>query len=225
MEKLNSPCYKIASFEINHIPLIKRISKTNKPIILSTGMSTIKEINEAVKIIKKYGCNKFALLKCASTYPANPSDCNIITIKNMIKKYKCPVGLSDHTLGIGVSVAAITLGACIIEKHLTLDRSIPGLDSKFSLEPSEFKLLVQEINNAIDAVGQIKYGPTKNEKKSMFLKRSIYVSQDIMKGEKFSKKNISVVRPGYGKHPREFENIIGKIAKRNYKSGMPLNKI
>ncbi len=222
--KLKVPAIKIASFENNHIPLIKKISTTNIPIIMSTGMASIKEIEESIKIIKKNSKNSFALLKCTSTYPASPKNSNLKTIIDMKKKFKCEIGLSDHTLGNGSAISAIAYGATIIEKHFTLDRAEGGVDSQFSLEPQEFKKLVDECKEAWQAKGKIFYGPTPDEKNSLKYRRSIYAKKDIKKGEVFTAKNLTVIRPSKGLHPRYFEKIIGKVATRNINFSQPIKK-
>lgn len=222
MESLNNPIYKIASFEINHIPLLKYIAKTGKPVIMSTGASSLREIAEAVDILKSEGCNNLILLKCTSTYPASADNSNLNTIPHLKDLFNCEVGLSDHTTGIGVAIAAIAKGAKVIEKHFCLDRSEGGVDSAFSLEPSEFKQLVQESKNAYLALGHINYGITKDEKVDAG-KRSIYVSNKINSGEVITKNNIKVIRPGFGLHPRYFEQIIGRQVKNSLEIGDPLS--
>jgi len=222
LETLNVPAYKIASFEITDFPLIKKIAETNKPIILSTGMATIKEIREAVKLIKKNGKSKFALLKCTSSYPADPININLKTIIDMRKKFKCEVGISDHTLGIGVAVASISFQSTIIEKHFTLKRSDGGVDSKFSIEPDEMKILIKEVNSAWEAIGKIKYGCTASEKKSLNHRKSIYITKDMKKGEIITQKNIKVIRPAFGLHSKYFDKVIGSKLIKNVKSGTAL---
>ncbi|MFN8229532.1 MAG: pseudaminic acid synthase [Bacteroidia bacterium] len=222
LETLNCPAYKIASFENTHLPLIKKVAKTGKPVIISTGVSSIADIDTAVKTLKENGCNNFALLKCTSTYPASPENTNLLTIPHLQKLHNCIVGLSDHTMGIGVSVAAIALGASIIEKHFTLNRADGGVDSAFSLEPHELKSLVIETERAYLALGEIKYGVQNAEKNSLFFKRSIYVSEDVKVGDTFSEKNLKIIRPGNGLEPKYWEMIIGNISKNNIKKGTPL---
>ena len=187
-------------------------------------MATIREIKETVDICKLNGSKKIILLKCTSTYPARPRDSNIITIKHLRDTFKCEVGISDHTKGIGVSIAAISQGATFIEKHLTLDRSKGGVDSAFSMEPTEMKLLVEESKRAFESLGKIKYGPTKSEKKSLLFRKSIYITKNIKKNEFFSEKNIKIIRPGFGLEPKYFNSIIGKKAKLNLFRGNPLKK-
>lgn len=223
LESLNNPIYKIASFEINHIPLLKYIAKTGKPVIMSTGASSLSEIAEAVNVLKREGCENLTLLKCTSTYPASAENSNLNTIPHLKELFNCVVGLSDHTMGIGVALAAIAKGADVIEKHFCLDRSEGGVDSAFSLEPAEFKQLVIEAKNAYLALGKINYGITNDEKKVDAGKRSIYVSDKINEGEIITTKNIKVIRPGYGLHPRYFENVIGRKVKKDLEIGNPLN--
>jgi len=223
LEELNVPAYKIASFENTHIPLIRKVAKTGKPIIISTGVSSITDIDETVRLLKKEGCENFILLKCTSTYPATPENTNINTIPHLSKLYNCIVGLSDHTMGIGVSVAAVALGARVIEKHFTLRRADGGVDSAFSLEPEELKALVIETKNAYLSLGEISYGVQQAEEKSNFFKRSIYVSNDIAVGGIFTNENLKIIRPGNGLAPKFIDDIIGKKAKCFIKAGTPLN--
>ena len=223
LESLNNPIYKIASFEINHIPLLKYIAKTGKPVIMSTGASSLSEIAEAVNVLKREGCENLTLLKCTSTYPASAENSNLNTIPHLKELFNCEVGLSDHTIGIGVSIAAIAKGANVIEKHFCLDRSEGGVDSAFSLEPAEFKQLVIEAKNAYLALGKINYGITNDEKKVDAGKRSIYVSDKINEGEIITTKNIKVIRPGYGLHPRYYTDVLGKKATKNLEIGQPLS--
>jgi len=210
LESLNAPCYKIASFESNHLPLLRKVAATGKPIIMSTGMASIADLDEAVRTIREVGNNDIVLLKCTSSYPADPKDSNIFTIPHMKELFGCQVGLSDHTLGIGVSVASVALGATVVEKHFTLCRADGGVDSAFSIEPHELKSLVEETERAWQALGKVSYGPTKNEEKSSQFRRSLYIAQDIKAGEILTGKNLRVVRPGYGLHPRYYEMLLGK---------------
>ena len=219
LEKINVPAYKISSFENVHLPLIKKVAQTGKPIILSTGLATKNEIEEAVETLKIGGCKEFALLKCTSAYPALPTNSNILTIPDLRKNFNCEVGLSDHTMGIGTALAAISHGATIIEKHFTLDRNDGGVDSSFSIEPAEMKILVEESARAWQALGKISYGPTGSEKSGINLRRSIYVVKDINKGEKITKKNIRIIRPGKGLAPKYFEEILGRETNQNLKEG------
>ncbi|MCY8858011.1 pseudaminic acid synthase [Bacillus atrophaeus] len=222
LEDLGVPIYKIASFENTDIPLIKKVAATGKPIIISTGMATVAEIDETIRAAKEAGCKELILLKCTSTYPASPQNTNISTIPHMKELFNCQVGLSDHTMGTGVAVASVALGATVIEKHFTLSRADGGVDSAFSLEPHELKELVIETERAWQALGQITYGPTDKEKASLKFRRSIYVKKDIKAGEIFTKENIKVVRPGYGLEPKYFDLIIGRTAKKHISAGTPL---
>ena len=223
LETLHVPAYKIASFENTHLPLIRKVAQTGKPIIISTGVSSIADIDETVRLLKNEGCENFILLKCTSTYPATPENTNINTIPHLSKLYNCIVGLSDHTMGIGVSVAAVALGARVIEKHFTLRRADGGVDSAFSLEPEELKALVVETKNAYLSLGEISYGVQQAEEKSKFFKRSIYVSKDIAVGGIFTNENLKIIRPGNGLAPKFIDDIIGKKAKCFIKAGTPLN--
>jgi pseudaminic acid synthase len=223
LETLDVPAYKIASFENTHLPLIRKVAQTGKPIIISTGVSSISDIDETVRLLRKEGCENFILLKCTSTYPATPENTNINTIPHLSNLYNCLVGLSDHTMGIGVSVAAVALGARVIEKHFTLRRADGGVDSAFSLEPEELKALVAETNNAFLSLGEISYGVHQAEEKSKFFKRSIYVSKDIAVGDVFTNDNLKIIRPGNGLAPKFIDVVIGKKAKVSIKAGTPLN--
>ena len=223
LETLHVPAYKIASFENTHLPLIRKVAQTGKPIIISTGVSSIADIDETVRLLRNEGCENFILLKCTSTYPATPENTNINTIPHLSKLYNCIVGLSDHTMGIGVSVAAVALGARVIEKHFTLRRADGGVDSTFSLEPEELKALVIETKNAYLSLGEISYGVQQAEEKSKFFKRSIYVSKDISVGGIFTNENLKIIRPGNGLAPKFIDDIIGKKAKCFIKAGTPLN--
>ena len=222
LESLNVPMYKIASFELTDIPLIKKVAKTKKPIIISTGMGSINEIEDAVNTVKQFG-NELILLKCTSTYPAKAKDSNILTIPELKKLFSCEIGLSDHTKGIGTAIAAVSHGACLIEKHFTLDRKLGGIDSKFSLEPNELKSLVIESKQAYKSLGKIFIGPTKSEELSLKYRRSLYCSKDIKKGSKISKNNIKSIRPGYGISPKYYDELLGKKVKKNIAKGTPLN--
>ncbi len=221
LEKLNVPAYKIASFEINHIPLIRKAASTGKPLIISTGMAKENEIKEAVEAAKKEGLKKIILLKCTSNYPSSPKNSNLLAIPYLIKKFNCNVGLSDHTEGIGVPLAAITLGACVIEKHKTLNKNDGGVDSKFSLDANSFSLLTQECKSAWLSLGKRILGPTNSEKKSLRYRRSIYLIKNIKKGEIIKSNHIKVVRPSKGTHPRYFNFLIGKKVNRNIKKNTP----
>ena len=216
LEKLKCPIYKIASFEVNHHPLIERICKTKKPIILSTGMATFKEIQNVIKIFKRYKISNFAILKCVSHYPANPKDYNLKSIIDLSKRFNCVVGLSDHTVGIGVAISSIALGGMVVEKHFKL-KSKKGLDSQFSISKNSMLQLVNECHDAFKSLGNVKFGPSSNEIPYLKFRRSIYASSNIRKGEALSIKNIKVVRPSYGMEPKFFKKILGKKAKKNIK--------
>jgi len=219
LESLDNPIFKVASFEVNHIPLLKHIAQTGKPVIMSIGASTLAEIEEAVSTLRENGCRDLTLLKCTSTYPATPEDSNLLTIPHLRQLFDCKVGLSDHTLGIGVAIASVSLGTTVIEKHFCLSRADGGVDSAFSLEPQEMKMLVEEVNRACLALGKISYGVLDIEMNSRIFKRSIYASKDIKAGERFTKENIKVVRPGDGLHPRYYETILGTVSKSDLKKG------
>lgn len=223
LETLDVPCYKVASFEMTDLLLIKKIASTKKPIIISTGMANLSEINEAVSTAKKYGAKNIVILKCTSTYPANPINSNLLTIPNMIDSFGCQVGLSDHTMGIGVPLAAIALGATVIEKHFTLDRNDGGVDSAFSLEPHELSSLVIESERAWQSLGKVTYNISEPEKNSLQFRRSIYASKNIKKGELFSKDNIRIIRPGFGLEPKYFDLITEKKASTDIEIGTPLS--
>ncbi len=223
LEDLKTPAYKIASFENGHLPLIKKVLSTGKPVIISAGMASLAELDETVKIILDSDNNNFALLKCTSNYPAKPKSSNILTIPNMRDLFKCEVGLSDHTPGLGASIAAVSHGASIIEKHLTLSRKDGGVDSAFSLEPDEMNNLVIETERAWNSLGEIKYGIVDEEKESMTFRRSIYISEDIAKGERLTDKNMRIIRPGFGLLPKYYDYIKGKKVNRNLKKGTPVN--
>ena len=221
LEKLNVQVYKIASFENNHYPLLKKIAQTKKPVIMSTGLSNISNLEKSVNTLRENGCKDLILLKCTSTYPSSPKNSNLKTIPIIKKIFGCQVGLSDHTLGIGVPIAAISFGASVIEKHFTLSRSDGGVDSAFSLEPDELKLLVQESKRAHDSLGKVFIGITEEEKKSLRFKRSIYIISDVKKGEQFTKKNIGIIRPGDGLETSFYEMVLGRKSKENIKGGTP----
>ena len=222
LEQLDTPAYKIASFENCDLGLIKKIVSTGKPIILSTGMATLSELDQAVETIRSGGCDEFALLKCTSTYPANPKNSNVRTVSHLREMFKCEVGLSDHTLGIGAAIAAVACGATIIEKHFTLRRADGGVDSSFSLEPDEMQSLIVEASLAWEALGEISYGPTSEEEKSTMFKRSLYIAEDIEEGDLFTSRNLRSIRPGLGLPPRYIEILIGRRAKNSLKAGTPV---
>ncbi|MFC4403919.1 pseudaminic acid synthase [Gracilibacillus xinjiangensis] len=223
LESLDVPCYKIASFECTDLPLIRKVAALQKPMIISTGMCTAAEIDETVQTAREAGCKDIILLKCTSTYPATPENTNIRTIPHMGETWNCEIGLSDHTMGAGVAVAAVTLGATVVEKHLTLSRAEGGVDAAFSLEPDELAQLVTESKRAWLALGEVHYGTTEAEKGSMKYRRSIYVAQDMKKGDPFTKENLRVIRPGYGLPPKYFDILLGKKASKDIVSGTPVN--
>jgi pseudaminic acid synthase len=221
LEELEVPVYKIASFENTDIPLLKKVASTGKPVIISSGAATVADLDEAVRTLRSYNC-EIVLLKCTSTYPSTPENTNLFTIPHMRELFKCHIGLSDHTMGVGASVASVALGARVIEKHFTLRRSDGGVDSAFSMEPAEMKTLVVESERAFQALGSINYGVLEAEKKSLDYKRSVYVIKDIKEGEIFTKENLRVIRPGYGLLPKFYETVLGRTAKANLKTGTPL---
>ena len=223
LEELNVPAYKIASFENNHLPLISKAAATGKPLIISTGMASLGELEMAVSAARNAGCSQLILLKCTSTYPASPENTNIRTIPHLKNLFHTEVGLSDHTMGLGVAVAAVSLGASVIEKHFTLAREDGGVDSAFSLEPRELAGLVVEAERAWKALGEVRYGPTEAEQKSLIFRRSIYVARDINEGDLFTTENIQIVRPGDGAPPNLYLELLGRKARRNYISGTPLS--
>src|SRR3989344_5676736 len=222
LEKLGMQLYKVASFEIVDTPLLERIGKTKKPVIMSRGMATEEEIRLAIRTLKRYGCPAIALLHCVSSYPTQPDQMNLATIPDIAKRFKVIPGLSDHTLGTAVSVASIPLGATIIEKHFTLKRSDGGPDADFSLEPHELKELVQSVRIVEKAIGKVKYGASKRESENIIFRKSLFVVQDIKAGESFTSKNIRVIRPGYGVAPKHLKSILGKKAKIKVERGTPL---
>jgi len=223
LEKMDVPVYKIASFELVDIPLLRKIAKTGKPVIMSTGMATLMEIDEAVRTLREAGNSQLSLLKCTSTYPAPAEEMNLRTIPHMAEAFHVPVGLSDHTLDEAVPVSAVVLGACIIEKHLTLSRGAVGPDSAFSLEPHEFKAMVKAVHTAEKALGKVNYGGGDHETGMRAYRKSIFVVQDVKAGEMFTADNIRSIRPGHGLHTRYLEEVIGRYANRNIQRGSPLN--
>lgn len=223
LEGLNVPLYKIASFENVHLPLIRKVAKTGKPVIMSTGMASVSELEDAVRTMREAGNEQLILLKCTSTYPATPANTNILTIPHMRELFGCQVGLSDHTIGVGVSVASVALGATVIEKHFTLSRADGGVDSAFSMEPPELASLVVETERAWQSLGKVTYGATDREKKSLVFRRSIYVAKDISEGEAFTEENVRIVRPGLGLAPKYIDVVLGKKATRNVTKGTALS--
>lgn len=223
LETLDVPCYKIASFENTDHPLLKKVAKTGKPVIMSTGIANLSDIMESVQVLKENGCKDIVLLKCTSTYPATPENTNLVTIPVLQQIFPdCIIGLSDHTMGVGASVASVALGARVIEKHFTIRRSDGGVDSAFSLEPDEMKQLVIESERAFLALGEVQLMIQKAEERSKMFKRSVYAVQDIKKGEKFTKENIRVIRPGDGLPPKYYSTMLTKKATRHIKLGTPL---
>ena len=223
LERLDVPCYKIASFENTDLPLIRRVAATGKPLIISTGMATVAELDETVRAARESGCKDLVLLKCTSTYPATADNTNILTIPHMRELFDCEVGLSDHTMGIGVSVASVALGATVIEKHFTLDRADGGVDSTFSMEPAEMAQLVLETKRAWQALGRVSYGPTEAEKKSIQFRRSLYVVKDIKAGDVLTKDNVRSIRPGLGLPAKYLDQVLGKAVRRDVKRGSALS--
>ena len=219
LERLDAPCYKIASFENIDLPLIKKVAETGKPIIASTGMATVGELDDLVRTARDNGCEDLTLLKCTSSYPASPAGTNIRTIPHMKELFGCRVGLSDHTLGVGAAVASIALGATVIEKHFTLSRADGGVDSAFSMEPDEFAQLVRECRTAYEALGEIRYAPQEQEKESLSFRRSLYVVKDVKKGERFTEENVRSIRPGLGLSPKYYDMVLGKVASREIARG------
>jgi pseudaminic acid synthase len=223
LEELDCPFYKIASFENIDLPLIRRVARTGKPMIISTGMASVGELDEALSVIKDEGNNQVVLLKCTSSYPASPEFSDLRTIPHLRNLFGCEVGLSDHTLGIGAAVASVALGATVIEKHFTLNRDDGGVDSVFSLEPKELRDLVVETERAWSALGEIHYGPTVGDEKSLVFRRSIYVVKDMARGEKFTSENVRIIRPGLGLPPRMYDSIIGRSAGCDLSRGTALS--
>jgi pseudaminic acid synthase len=224
LEEQASPAYKIASFECVDLPLIRRIARTGKPIILSTGMASETEISDALDTISAAGGSEVALLKCTSAYPSPPEAMNLRTIPDLAARFRVPAGLSDHTLGTTVPTAAVALGACIVEKHLTLSRERPGPDSQFSLEPAEFRAMADAIRSTEKALGAVSYGASEAEKSSMVFRRSLFVVRDVRLGEAFTSENVRSIRPGYGLAPRYYDDVIGQHAACDIARGTPLKR-
>lgn len=223
LEELDVPCYKIASFENTDLPLIRRVAATGKPLIISTGMATVAELDETVRAARDAGCKDLILLKCTSTYPATAENTNILTIPHLRELFGCEVGLSDHTMGVGVSVASVALGASVIEKHFTLNRADGGVDSTFSMEPAEMTQLVIEAERAWQALGQVSYGPTAAEKKSTQFRRTLYIVQDLKMGDVLTSENVRAIRPGLGLPPKYLDQVIGMTVKQDVKRGAALS--
>jgi pseudaminic acid synthase len=217
------PCFKIASFENTDLPLIARAAATGKPLIISTGMATAEELAETATCARDNGCRDLILLKCTSTYPAEPTNSNIRTMADLARRFDCLVGISDHTMGIGVSVAAVGLGAVLVEKHFTLDRDDGGVDSQFSIEPHELKLLVEETRRAWQGLGEVRYGPTRAEQASLRHRRSLYIVADVAAGESLTRENVRCIRPGLGLAPKYLDAVLGRKTKRNLTRGTPLS--
>jgi pseudaminic acid synthase len=223
LEKLGAPCFKIASFENTDLPLIRRVAATGKPMIISTGMATEPELAESVGAARAAGCKDLILLKCTSSYPAPPADSNVLTIPHMRQLFGCNVGLSDHTMGIGVAVASVSLGATVIEKHFTLRRADGGVDSAFSIEPDELRALVTETGRAWQALGAVSYGPTKAEHNSLSFRRSLYVVEDMKAGDLLTRDNLRAIRPGAGLPPKHLDEVLGRRIARDVRKGTPLS--
>lgn len=223
LEDLGVPCYKIASFENVDLPLIRKVARTGKPIIASTGMTTVAELSDLVQTVRKNGCTDLTLLKCTSSYPASPEGTNLRTIPHMRELFGCAVGLSDHTLGIGASVASVALGATVIEKHFTLSRAEGGVDATFSLEPAEMAQLVRECRTAALALGTVSYERAEQEQKSLQFRRSLYVVEDMKAGDVFTEKNLRRIRPGMGLSPKYYDALLGRCVKCDVKRGTPLS--
>ncbi|APA67010.1 N-acetylneuraminate synthase [Janthinobacterium sp. 1_2014MBL_MicDiv] len=223
LESLEMDCYKIASFENTDLPLIRRVAATGKPVIISTGMATVAELDETVRAAREAGCRDLILLKCTSTYPATAANTNILTIPHLRELFGCEVGLSDHTMGVGVSVASVALGASVVEKHFTLSRADGGVDSTFSMEPAEMAQLVVETERAWQALGNVAYGPTAAEMKSLQYRRSLYVSQDVKAGEVLTRENLRAIRPGLGLPTKFMDVFLGKCVTSDVPRGTPLS--
>ena len=222
LEDMGVPIHKISSFEIVDIPLIEKVASTRKPLIISTGMATLEEIGEAVQAARAAGAGQIALLKCTSAYPATPEEMNLRTIPHLAEVFKLPVGLSDHTLDIAVPVAAVALGACIVEKHFTLSRDIPGPDSAFSLEPDELKEMVKAIRTTEKALGEVRYGASEREAKSRIFRRSLFVVKDLKAGEILTEMNVRSIRPGHGLPPKYLRDVVGRRTVRDIQRGTPV---
>jgi pseudaminic acid synthase len=223
LEEMGVPAHKLASFELVDLPLIKKMAQTGKPLIISTGMATAEEIEEAVQTARGAGAEQIALLKCTSAYPALPDEMNLRTIPELARRFEVPVGLSDHTMGVAVPAVAVALGACIIEKHLTLSRAQPGPDSAFSLEPNEFKAMVEAVRIAERALGEVHFGFSTKEASMRVFRRSLFVVQDVKRGEPFTAENVRSIRPGHGLHTRHLPEILGRHAARDIERGTPLS--
>lgn len=223
LEEMGVPAHKVASFEIVDLPLVERIARTGKPVIMSTGMATLGEIDEAVRAARRAGASQLALLKCTSAYPARPESMNLRSIPHLAGAFGVPAGLSDHTLGVAVPVAAVALGACLIEKHFTLSRATPGPDSAFSLEPDEFRAMVEAVRTAEKALGEVRYGVGPEEEKSRVFRRSLFAVEDVKAGEVFTSENVRSIRPGHGLAPKHLPEVLGRRAAEDIGRGTPLD--
>lgn len=223
LEQMDVPAYKVASFELVDLPLIRKIARTGKPVIVSTGMATVEEIEEALAAARVAGAEELALLKCTSAYPSPAEEMNLRTIPELMHRFAVPAGVSDHTMGIAAPVAAVALGACVVEKHLTLSRADGGPDSAFSLEPHEFKAMVEAVRCAEKALGAVQFGPTGPEQASRTFRRSLFVVADMKRGDRFTEHNVRSIRPGYGLHTRHLPEVLGRCASRNIEKGTPLD--
>ncbi|GAB3443597.1 pseudaminic acid synthase [Massilia solisilvae] len=223
LESLDAPCYKIASFELVDTQLVRRAAQTGKPLIMSTGMASLSEIETAVKTARAEGNDQIILLKCTSTYPARPTNTNLLTIAHLREAFGTQVGLSDHTMGVGVPCAAVAMGATVVEKHFTLARADGGVDAAFSLEPHELKLLVEETERAWQAVGTVRYGGSKDEQASLKYRRSIYISEDVKAGEALTPENMRIVRPGFGLAPKYYDLLIGRRVNKDLAKGTAMS--
>lgn len=223
LESLKVPCYKIAAFENTDLPLLKKVAATKKPVLVSTGMATVAELDETVRTLRENGCPAVILLKCTSTYPASPQNSNLRTLPHLRELFNCEVGISDHTMGIGTALAAVALGATVVEKHFTLSRAEGGVDAAFSMEPEELGVLVKESERAWQSLGGIYYGPTSAEKASLKHRRSLYITQDLTAGTLLSPENVRAIRPGLGLPPKYYETVLGKRVNRDVKRGTPLS--
>ena len=222
LESMDLPAYKIASFEANDTGLLRKVAKTGKPVIFSTGMATLQEIEVSLTTLRDAGANQVAMLKCTSAYPAAAADMNLRTIAEMRQRFDIPIGLSDHSMGIEVPVAATALGATIIEKHFTLSREVPSADSKFSLEPDEFAAMVQAVRTTTQALGKVQFGPTENDRNNRDFRRSLFVVEDVQEGETFTDKNVRSIRPGFGLEPVHLDDVLGRLATTTIQRGTPL---
>lgn len=223
LQSLDVPAYKVASFENTDLPLIRKVAATGKPMIISTGAANVAEIDAAVRTARDAGCRDLVLLKCTSTYPATPLDSNVLTIPHLRAMHGCEVGLSDHTMGVGAAIAAVAHGASVIEKHFTLRRADGGVDSTFSLEPEEFATLVVEAERAWQSLGEVSYGATEAEKKSLAFRRSIYIAEDVRAGETLTRRNLRCVRPGLGLSPAYYDMLLGRTVAADAKKGTPMD--